>query len=70
MLVTALAPRLGYDRAAEVAHLAAGEGLTLRAAAEKLGYLSGAEFDTLVRPEAMTGDRTERGGSGRPVRGP
>jgi fumarate hydratase class II len=55
MLVTALAPRLGYDRAAEVAHLAAAEGLTLRAAAEKLGYLSGEEFDALVRPGAMTG---------------
>jgi fumarate hydratase class II len=55
MLVTALAPRLGYDRAAEVAHLAAAEGLTLRAAAGKLGYLSGEEFDALVRPESMTG---------------
>jgi fumarate hydratase class II len=55
MLVTALAPRLGYDRAAEVAHLAAADGLTLRAAAEKLGYLSGEEFDALVRPDAMTG---------------
>ena len=54
MLVTALAPRLGYDRAAEVAHLAAAEGLTLRAAAQKLGYLRGDEFDALVRPEAMT----------------
>src|SRR5262247_1216835 len=55
MLVTALAPRLGYDRAAEVAHLAAAEGFTLRAAAEKLGYLRGEEFDALVRPEAMIG---------------
>ena len=55
MLVTALAPRLGYDRAAKVAQLAAAEGLTLRVAAEKLGYLSGEEFDLLVRPEAMVG---------------
>ena len=64
MLVTALAPRLGYDRAAEVAHLAAAEGLTLRAAAEKLGYLSGEEFDALVRPEAMTGPGLEMEGAG------
>ena len=54
MLVTALSPRLGYDRAAAVAHLAAAEGLTLREAGVKLGYLTGEEFDALVRPEAMT----------------
>jgi fumarate hydratase class II len=54
MLVTALSPRLGYDRAAAVAHLAAAEGLTLREASVKLGYLTGEEFDALVRPEAMT----------------
>jgi fumarate hydratase class II len=54
MLVTALSPRLGYDRAAAVAHLAAAEGLTLREASAKLGYLTGEEFDALVRPEAMT----------------
>jgi fumarate hydratase class II len=54
MLVTALSPRLGYDRAAKVAHLAAAEGLTLREASVKLGYLTGEEFDALVRPEAMT----------------
>ena len=54
MLVTALSPRLGYDRAAAVAHLAAAEGLTLREASAKLGYLTGEEFDALVRPAAMT----------------
>jgi fumarate hydratase, class II len=54
MLVTALSPRIGYDRAAEVAHLAAAEGLTLREACLKLGYLTGEEFDALVRPELMT----------------
>jgi fumarate hydratase class II len=54
MLVTALSPRLGYDRAAEIAHLAAAEGLSLRAACLKLGYLTGEEFDALVRPELMT----------------
>jgi fumarate hydratase class II len=54
MLVTALTPRIGYDRAAKVAQLAAAEGIGLREAALKLGFLSGEEFDALVRPEAMT----------------
>jgi fumarate hydratase, class II len=53
MLITALGPRLGYDRAAEIAHLASAEGLTLREAAVRLGYVSGEEFDTLVRPDNM-----------------
>lgn len=55
MLVTALSPRLGYDRAAQIAHTAHREGLTLREACLKLGVLSGEEFDELVRPETMTG---------------
>jgi fumarate hydratase class II len=54
MLVTALSPRLGYDRAAQVAHTAHEEGLSLREACLKLGFLSGEEFDALVRPEEMT----------------
>jgi fumarate hydratase, class II len=53
MLVTALAPRIGYDRAAEIAHTALHEGLTLREACLKLGYLNEDEFDGLVRPEKM-----------------
>ena len=53
MLITALSPRLGYDRAAEIAHLAAADGLTLREAATRLGYLTGEEFDALVRPDRM-----------------
>ncbi|MGH7334561.1 MAG: class II fumarate hydratase [Candidatus Rokuibacteriota bacterium] len=53
MLITALSPRLGYDRAAEIAHRAVAEGTTLREAAVRLGYLSGEEFDTLVRPDHM-----------------
>ena len=53
MLVTALAPRLGYDRAAKIAQLAAADGLTLREAAVRLGYVSEEEFDTLVRPDTM-----------------
>ncbi|MBI2561682.1 MAG: class II fumarate hydratase, partial [candidate division NC10 bacterium] len=53
MLVTALAPRLGYDRAAEIAKKAHREGLTLKAAAVALGYLTQEEFDRYVRPERM-----------------
>lgn len=53
MLVTALTPHIGYDRAAEIAKLAHAEGLTLKEAALKLGYLSEEEFDRLVRPEDM-----------------
>jgi fumarate hydratase class II len=55
MLVTALAPRLGYDRAAEIAKKAHREGTTLREAATALGYLTGEEFDREVRPERMIG---------------
>ena len=54
MLVTALTPRIGYDRAAEIAHVASAENLSLREACVGLGYLTGEEFDTIVRPEAMT----------------
>jgi fumarate hydratase class II len=53
MLATALTPRIGYDRAAEIARKAHREGLTLREAALALGYLTAEEFDALVRPEAM-----------------
>ena len=53
MLVTALSPRIGYDRAAEVAKKAHHEGSTLREAALALGYVSAEEFDDLVRPERM-----------------
>jgi fumarate hydratase class II len=54
MLVTALAPRIGYDKAAAIAKKAHHENLSLREACVKLGYLSGEEFDALVRPEDMT----------------
>jgi fumarate hydratase class II len=54
MLVTALTPRIGYDKSAEIAKKAHHEGTTLRAAALALGYLSETEFDSLMRPEAMT----------------
>ena len=55
MLVTALAPKIGYDKAAEIAKKANGEGTTLREAALALGYLSAKEFDAAVRPELMVG---------------
>jgi fumarate hydratase class II len=54
MLVTALAPKVGYDKAAQIAHAAHVEHSSLREAAVKLGYLTGEEFDQLVKPEKMT----------------
>ena len=54
MLVTALAPHIGYDRAAEIAKKAHRESSTLREAALALGYVKGEDFDRWVRPEAMT----------------
>jgi fumarate hydratase class II len=54
MLVTALNPLIGYDRAAEVAKKAHREGATLRQAVVDLGYLTGEQFDEAVRPESMT----------------
>jgi fumarate hydratase class II len=54
MLVTALTPAIGYDRAAAIAKAAHANGTTLRAEAVRLGYVSAAEFDRLVRPEKMT----------------
>ena len=54
MLVTALAPIIGYDKSAEVAKKAHKEQITLREATIALGYLSGEEFDTAVVPEDMT----------------
>ena len=54
MLVTALAPKIGYDKAAQIAHEAHVHHSTLRATAIKLGYLTGEEFDATVRPERMT----------------
>ena len=53
MLVTALAPKIGYDKAAQVAKAAHANGTTLREEALRLGFVSAAEFDRLVRPEKM-----------------
>jgi len=55
MLVTSLAPHIGYDRAAEIAKKAHREGTTLREAALALGYVSASDFDRWVRPELMIG---------------
>jgi fumarate hydratase, class II len=55
MLVTALAPEIGYDRAAAIAKAAHASGTTLREEAIRLGDVSGEEFDRLVRPEKMVG---------------
>ena len=54
MLVTALAPKIGYDNAAKVAHAAHRDHTNLRDAALKLGLITGEEFDQLVRAEDMT----------------
>jgi fumarate hydratase, class II len=55
MLVTALAPAIGYDRAAHIAKQAHTRGTTLREEALGSGAVTEAEFDRLVRPEKMTG---------------
>jgi fumarate hydratase class II len=54
MLVTALAPKIGYDKAAAVAKAAHANGTTLREEAMRLGYVSGPDFDRLVIPKKMT----------------
>ncbi|MCY7321182.1 MAG: class II fumarate hydratase [Phormidesmis sp. CAN_BIN36] len=53
MLVTALNPKAGYDRAAQVAKRAYQDNTTLREACVALGYLTGEEFDSIVRPDQM-----------------
>lgn len=53
MLVTALNPHIGYEKAAEIAKLAHKEGTTLKEAALKLGYLTEEEFDCYVNPRDM-----------------
>lgn len=55
MLVTALNPHIGYENAAKVAKMAFAEGITLREAAVRLGFLTAEAFDRIVRPEKMVG---------------
>ncbi|MCW5694385.1 MAG: class II fumarate hydratase [Pseudolabrys sp.] len=54
MLVTALAPHIGYDKATQVAKAAHANGTTLREEATRLGFVTAEDFDRLVRPENMT----------------
>jgi fumarate hydratase class II len=55
MLVTALAPKIGYDKAAEIAKTAHKNGTTLKEEATRLGYVTEEEFEAIVRPEKMIG---------------
>ncbi len=55
MLATALAPRIGYDRAAKIVRAAHANGTTLREEAVRLGFVSARDFDAWVRPESMLG---------------
>jgi fumarate hydratase, class II len=55
MLVTALTPVIGYDKASKIAHYAKDNDLTLKAAALKLGFVTEAEFDRVVDPKKMVG---------------
>jgi len=55
MLVTALSPVIGYDKASAIAHKANDEGTTLREAALASGYISAKDFDHIVNPSAMVG---------------
>ena len=55
-MVTALSPKIGYYKSAEIAQTANDNGTTLREEAIALGYLSAEEFDEIVVPEKMVGD--------------
>jgi len=59
MLVTALNPHIGYDKAAKIAKTAHQEGTTLKEAALKLGFLTAEQFDQWVRPEEMVGSKAK-----------
>ena len=60
MLVTALSPVIGYDKAAEIAHYAHDHELTLKEAALALGYVSKSDFDRLVDPKKMLSPDPQR----------
>jgi fumarate hydratase class II len=57
MLVTALAPKIGYDNAAKIAKTAHKNGTTLKEEAVKSGLVTAEEFDRIVRPEDMLGPK-------------
>jgi len=56
MLVTALSPVIGYDKASEIAHYATDNNLSLKAAALKLGYVTSEKFDAIIQPKKMVGN--------------
>ena len=56
MLVTALSEHIGYDKSATIAKTAHHEGLSLKEAAVKLGFLTAEDFDRWVKPENMIGN--------------
>ena len=56
MLVTALSPVIGYDKASIIAHYATENNVSLKAAALKLGYVTAEEFDRIVQPRKMVGN--------------
>ena len=60
MLVTALNPHIGYDKAAEVSKKAYKDNSTLREAIIELDYMSGADFDKLVKPEEMISPKEKK----------
>ena len=62
MLVTALAPKIGYDNAAKVAKTAHKNGTTLKEEAVSMGLVTAEEFDRLVRPEDMIHPKAGAGG--------
>jgi fumarate hydratase class II len=59
MLVTALSPAIGYDKASQIAHKALREGVTLREAALASGFIDARRFDKIVDPRKMIGDQSE-----------
>jgi len=63
MLVTALNPQIGYDKAVQIAKLALAQDITLKAAAARLGHVAPEDFDRWVRPEAMIGPVTAPDGA-------
>lgn len=64
MLVTVLNPRIGYDKAVQIGKKALAENLTLRDAADRLGYVSPADFDEWVKPEQMVSPGATLAGAG------
>jgi fumarate hydratase class II len=70
MLVTALNPHIGYDKASKIARKAHLEGMSLKEAALNLGFLDEKSFDRLVRPETMLAPQPLRGGKNRPRKKP